>query len=1118
MRTLIISLPSVLLTFLSMSLIAFGNTEIHLAQGLMSGEATESSVILQSRLTNTSKLVHGDIPGAPGKACFEYSTTEDFEASLRTSWLTAADDTDCIVKTKITGLTPNTRYYYRLLYRQDADAVQKSPTASFTTLGGCESKREISFVVVTGMNYVAFHYGRLNDGKRTGEGAYRGADAHLGFPALETIRRMQPDFLCGTGDNVYYDSRDAMDARTLKDMRRKWHEQFSQPRFIELFRSVPTYWEKDDHDHRYNDCDRTGSRPPSSDMGIRVFREQVPVVDPDAAADKTFRTHRVSRHLQIWLVEGRDYRSPNAMEDGPDKTLWGAEQLNWLKNSLLSSNATHKILISPTPMVGPDDAYKIDNHTNHRGFRREGREFFQWIKQRKLDQQGFAVICGDRHWQYHSVDPSGVEEFSSGAICDANSRLGRKPGDPESTDPDANIQQPYTQTEASGGFLRVVVGADGRAQFQFYDESGKLLYQADRLPHNALSVLDKNAPELLANHLLRRINQQYEDRRAAVAQALASRDLLKRRQQRLRASLKRIVGKLPDEKTPLNPQTTGVIKADGYRIEKVAYQSRPHHYVTANLYVPTRGNPPFPGVLVACGHSSLGKSYEPYQRIGALLAVNGIVALVYDPMGQGERRSFFVDSENAGLQHKLVNVNSMLVGRTAVGYQAWDGIRSVDYLLSRSEVDRTRSIGMTGNSGGGGQTMYLMALDDRIGPAAPSCHITTLERNFELGSAGDGCQSAPWTGAEGIDHPDFFAMRAPRPSIILAAEQDFKDIQFTRKTYREARSVYKLLNAPERVDLFVHNDKHSFSRPRREAATRWMRLWFFNDPSPVLEPDLKLQAAEALQVTRTGQVLREFPDAEAIDEWNLRRARHLAADRAAFWNTSTMEDALAEVRRMIGVRHIVEPPQVESRGLVQRDHYEIEKLVIRRVNEMPIPALLFRPRGVRSARPGTLFVDGRGKAANLQLIESRVKAGHLVLSVDLRGFGETADPRNEIIYSQGDHRVAMWSLHLGQSLLGQRVEELLASFSYLLDSSEVDNRQVHLIGYGRAGPVALHAARFNPAFVSVTLLNSIRSWVDDVVARPTDMHSISHVVPSALTKYDLTDLARGLKHKLRYDD
>ena len=174
------------------------------------------------------------------------------------------------------------------------------------------------------------------------------------------------------------------------------------------------------------------------------------------------------------------------MPDGPEKTLWGADQLAWLKRTLLASDATFKLLISPTPLVGPDDAYKIDNHTNHKGFRHEGREFFKWIVEQQLHEQGFYTVCGDRHWQYHSRDPLGVEEFSCGALVDENSRLGRKPGDPKSTDPKAEIKQFYTQSKKSGGFLRITVGpgkepGTGSARFTFLDALGKVLYETEKV-------------------------------------------------------------------------------------------------------------------------------------------------------------------------------------------------------------------------------------------------------------------------------------------------------------------------------------------------------------------------------------------------------------------------------------------------------------------------------------------------------------------------------------------------------------------------------------------------------------------------------------------------------------
>jgi len=471
------------------------------AQGEMAGEVTSSSVILQSRLTTGGAPdpvwpFEADVPGAPGVARFELSTDPDFAGSFTTDWLTATPEYDFIVKTRVTGLEPGARYYYRLDFGPNQDHSELGPRRSFKTHDGAGVAGEASFVVVTGMNYAPFH------------AVYQGEDRRLGYPALVAIREMKPDFFVATGDDVYYDIPSLDEklpeqfrrppADTEPAMRRKWHEQLVQPRFVELFAEVPTYWEKDDHDSRYNDCDNSSPEtPPSPELGKRIFLEQVPVVDPSDSDPRTYRTHRVNRDLQIWLTEGRDYRSPNMMASGPDKTLWGVEQREWLQRTLLESDATFKILISPTPMIGPDDLkkpmgsnpgddeYKRDNHSNPGGFQYERDGFFEWLLANDLPARGFFIVCGDRHWQYHSISPEGIEEFSSGALVDANSRIGRRPGDPESNDPEAKIRQPYTQQEASGGFLmvRVAAGADGEPAtltFTWYDEHGVELYSAAR--------------------------------------------------------------------------------------------------------------------------------------------------------------------------------------------------------------------------------------------------------------------------------------------------------------------------------------------------------------------------------------------------------------------------------------------------------------------------------------------------------------------------------------------------------------------------------------------------------------------------------------------------------------
>ncbi|MEM1353441.1 MAG: alkaline phosphatase D family protein [Planctomycetota bacterium] len=461
-------------------------------QGIMVGEVTDTTAVVQVRVTEGSELIDGetyddgdalrdgDQIGVIARVKFSYRPFDSVQI-IWTDWTTTEPGDDFIARAVLTGLKPGTRYYCMAVIEPIDDKlprhrVVEAPTAVFRTLSGASITAPTRFHVVTGMNYDKF-YGNENPNQ-----AYRGEDRALGYPALQSMLDLNPDFVVYTGDDVYYDKPPRV--KTLEDMRAKWHRQFAQPRFIALNAQVPGYWMKDDHDHRTNDSDATGDYFPSHELGIDVFREQLPIFAQDDDESPTYRTHRVSKDLQIWLLEGRDYRSPNRMEDGPEKTIWGPEQLAWLKETLLASDATYRLIISPTPMVGPDDGYKRDNHTNPRGFKHEGDAFKAWAAEQGLWESGAYFVCGDRHWQYHSIDPSGAQEFSSGAICDANSRLGRKPGDERSTDPQATITQPYYQSPASGGFLSVVCepgAGDSPAtlRFEFYDELGEALYTYD---------------------------------------------------------------------------------------------------------------------------------------------------------------------------------------------------------------------------------------------------------------------------------------------------------------------------------------------------------------------------------------------------------------------------------------------------------------------------------------------------------------------------------------------------------------------------------------------------------------------------------------------------------------
>jgi len=442
------------------------------------GEPTANSLLLQARLARGVSGGGSPSAGYPGVARFEIADNPNFGDSRFSAWQLARADTDFVVRVLIDGLKSGSTWYWRVHHGGDRANTSTSTTLQARTLRDRDSTQPIRFGVLTCMHRHRF---------LTDTAAYRDdqVDRHLGFPTFEHLRQLSPNFVCFTGDCVYYDHPRDAPATEPATMRDRWHRQFDTPRSHALLGSTAGYWLKDDHDFRFDDSDLADKKRalPTAQDGLRIFREQCPVSELERPQAPMWRTHRLNRDVQVWLLEGRDHRSPNAMPDGPDKTLWGLEQRAWLKQTLATSDARFRILISPTPLVGPDDARKTDNHTNIGGFQHERDAFLDWAEQQQLIGPAarpgqLLVICGDRHWQYHSVHPLGLHEISCGSTSDGNARRGRSPGDPRSTDPEGLIQQRWAQDKVSGGF--VMVEEDPRSQaltVYFMDDHGRELHR-----------------------------------------------------------------------------------------------------------------------------------------------------------------------------------------------------------------------------------------------------------------------------------------------------------------------------------------------------------------------------------------------------------------------------------------------------------------------------------------------------------------------------------------------------------------------------------------------------------------------------------------------------------------
>ncbi len=613
--------------------------------------------------------------------------------------------------------------------------------------------------------------------------------------------------------------------------------------------------------------------------------------------------------------------------------------------------------------------------------------------------------------------------------------------------------------------------------------------------------------KMLYQFLMGKVQDHLQKRENEVAALKTPKDV-KKRQNFLKKRFIEALGGFP-EKTPLNAKVTGKMEKEDYRIEKVIYESQPNHHVTAILYIPKKGKGPFPGVLVPCGHSANGKAADAYQRASILLAKNGFAVLCYDPIGQGERIQLLDKLGRPAIpgstsEHTMVGVGALLVGKNAATYRIWDGIRSMDYLASRPEVDAKR-LGCTGNSGGGTLTAYLMALDERIVAAAPSCYITSLQRLFETIGPQDAEQNITGQVAFGMDHADYLTMRAPHPTLVLCGTQDFFDIEGTWDSFREAKILYGLLGYGERMSLFEYNDKHGFSKPRREAAVRWMRRWLLHIDEAIFESDFGIFTDMELQCTRSGQVLADFNGKSAF-HLNAEREKQLAAKRHQLqWG----KDALPQIRELIGLPNKISQAKVVPQGMVKRKGYTIYKRTYETEPGIFVPGWLFVPRKVKEETPLLLYVSDKGTLKDAQVggpLEKWVQKGQVVLAVDLRGWGETSPgptTRSLAKHFGAEWREAFLGLHIHRPLLGQRTYDILSLVDLICRDSKLN---VHLYALGNAGPVALHAAALDKRITQITLEKSLMRWAD-VVHTPISRNQLANAVPGVLRVYDLPKLA-----------
>ena len=608
----------------------------------------------------------------------------------------------------------------------------------------------------------------------------------------------------------------------------------------------------------------------------------------------------------------------------------------------------------------------------------------------------------------------------------------------------------------------------------------------------ALQVLPKDfnadkEQQMMRAFLRKQVHAAMDARLKELEEALQSPAALAAYQGKRKNFLRWTLGEMP-ARTPLNARVTGVLREEGFTIEKVLFESRPGFYVTANVYRPS-GKGPFPAVLHPCGHSANGKAYREYQKANRLLAQHGFVVLCYDPIGQGERRQLVNADGRLPLkptsEHAVLGPAPILLGGGLGRWMVWDGVRALDYLAGRPEVDAKR-LGCMGNSGGGNLTSFLMAYDDRIVAAAPGCFMTTHRRKNEKPGPGDAEQNLFAQIRKGFDHPDFILTRAPRPTLILAATADFVPIEGTWEAFRQAQRAYTVLGHPERVALVEANEKHGFSRRLREGAARFFARWLQGRIIEINEPEnVPVRTDAELQVTPKGQVLL-MKNAQSIFDWFATDEKQWAAQRQPL-----TRDRLQQIT---GIRRAAELPPME--GL----------MFLRKVDQ-PRPMMWEPEEGIHlpavhwpeGDQVPVLITPAEGLNSALPAADKLRAAGHPVMIVDLRDLGETAT-RNWR-FPGADWYI---SYLLGRSFLAMRTEDILQCAKWLAEHHKTPT--VHLIAHGETTTAAQHADALEPKLIGrLTLHGDLASWKTLMTDRRANRH-LHTIHPRALQHYDLPDL------------
>ncbi|EPR68462.1 hypothetical protein ADICYQ_2557 [Cyclobacterium qasimii M12-11B] len=630
-----------------------------------------------------------------------------------------------------------------------------------------------------------------------------------------------------------------------------------------------------------------------------------------------------------------------------------------------------------------------------------------------------------------------------------------------------------------------------------------------------------NAPNALYDHITDQAYGLLNERKIEVENLRSTDDWLKY-QEKVKGSLKKVIGEFP-ARTPLNSKIVSTIEKDFYRVENILFESQPNFYVTSSLFIPSsvKEGDKVPTIVYCSGHTAQGYR-GGYQQIILNLVKKGFVVFAYDPIGQGERFQYFDSVNNESIvgavtrEHAYSTAQIFLNGSSLTKYMIWDGIRAVDYLLTRNFVDGSR-IGMTGRSGGGFQTAYISPFDDRIDAIAVENHITTYTRMLQSIGPREGEQNIIGMFSNKIDHADFLIAVAPKPALMITTTNDIFNIDGSKEAEEEISKMYKAYDKEDNFGRVEDLAAHSSTKKNREATYAFFQQHLDNPGDP-FDEELVPLSEEELQVTPTGQVSTSFDNYESVFSLNKKEAEKL--NEKLKRSRKAIEDYPAKVveyaKQLSGYIKPGTNPKPVLTGSIRKTGYLIEKYFIKGEGDYPVPYLLFTPDASNKKAIIYLHPDGKiASSSESNEIEDVVNQGYTVLVPDLIGTGETG-PGEWLGGSYFDHAYnkgliyQIWypSVMIGRSILGIRVSDVLRLVQVIKENDEI--KEIRGIAHEQMSPVLLHAAAFEKSITHVALIKPYSSYRSIVASRFYAPQFIDNAVAGSLQYYDLPDLAAGL--------